>query len=138
MYWFDIENHETEIMDIVKWNGLKNDGLDIIFNKTFERCRDIKTINLNISYNGLTADGLNKLMENVRKLQGVEEVFFDFSNQQEVEIKKGEKLHRKKLNKCFKKINLEKNIGFFSFFTKKTLRTVATSLFGEKLKNLVY
>ena len=138
MYWFDIENHETEIMDIVKWNGLKTDGLDIIFNKTFERCRDIKTINLNLSYNGLTADGLSKLMENVRKLQGVEEVFFDFSNQQEVEIKKGEKLHRKKLNKCFKKINLEKNIGFFSFFTKKTLRNVATSLFGEKLKNLVY
>lgn len=137
LYWFDIEKKDTEILELVNWKGLKNEGLEIIFNKTFERCKDITSINLNFSYNGLTAEGISKLMENINKLKGLNEVFFDFTNQWEVAVKQGEKLNKKKMQKCFNKLNLEKNLGFF-FFSKKNLREVATNLFGPKMKNLIY
>ena len=76
-------------------------------------------------------------MENINKLKGLNEVFFDFTNQWEVAVKQGEKLNKKKMQKCFNKLNLEKNLGFF-FFSKKNLREVATNLFGPKMKNLIY
>jgi len=51
-------------------------------------------------------------------------------------VKKGEKLLKKKLGKCFNRINTEKNLGFF-FFNKKTLKDITNRLFGDKVKSFV-
>ena len=137
LYWFDIENKDLEIQELVNWKGLKDEALDIIFNKTFDKCKEIQSINLNFSYNGITAEGIEKIIDKMNKLKGLKDVFLDFGNQKELNVKKGEKLiKRKHLCKCFSKVNLEKNLGFF-FFSKKTIREVSKTLLGEKLKNLL-
>ena len=135
LYFYDTEA-EVEIRELVNWKGIKDETLEILLYKTFEKCEKLEEVSMNFSFNAISPEGIEKLLEKIAKLKDLKEVVLDFSKQKELNVKKGEKLVRKKLAKCFTKITTEKNMGFF-FFNKKTLKDIANKLLGEKIKGFV-
>lgn len=135
-YWFNIEKTEVKISQLIKWNAINSDELNNLFCDVFDNCKELKYINLDFSFNQITASGIEKLIHKMHNAKKLDEIFLNFSNQKQFLFKIHEKINDKYLAECFTNINLNKNIGFF-FFSKKTVKEESNNILGHKLKKFL-
>lgn len=135
-YWFHIEKKEMNVSRVINWKGINDTEFECIF-KNIENCQEIEVLNLDFSYNNISANCILKILQKLGNLFLLQEIALNFSNQKQLNVNFKDQLQNKKISNCFNSIDLEKNLNFLFFMGKKTLKTESQTIFEEKLKNFI-